>query len=818
MLVYLWFPEFLGVEWGAEHLATRPPCYGTSSLSRPLSPHWVMVSSPLLSSPLLSSPFYPLPVLSPSSLSTQPAISRRVPLHEPDGHILGSITHRTSPVQLLISGNHHETIQFHILDFLNPPLILGYPWLQLHNPHIDWSTRAIREWSSSCHLRCLQQAFLPACPPHSCSLPDLSMVPPEYQDFYQVFSAEFSFVSKDGSMRPRIDYHGLNCITVKNWYPLPLISSIFEVLQESTIFTKPDLQNAYHLDRIREGDDLKDVLRDMLNGFAFVYLDDILIPNTHEEHIHHVQSVLQRLQENSLFVKAEKPGTPVHFNILEGVLQAVGRPPPVCLLDFTQLLLVLRYSPGVRKQDLGIGSRISGAEVAEVVKKLIGCKAPRVDEIRPEFLKALDVVGLLWLTRLCNIAWTSGAGPLDWQTVVVVPLFKKGDRSWVKREERRGDGEEWEKERRGGRRRGEERRGRRRGRRRRRGEERRGEERRGEERRGRAQSTETHTKIHYLTGVNGAGGHAAPKAAIPEEQCGFRPGRGTMDQLYTLSRVFEGAWEFAQPVHMCFVDLEKAFNRVPRGVLLVHIAGSKLNSFPVRVGLHQGCPLSPILFITFMDTISRCSNGVEGVQFSDLRIGSLLFEDDVVLLASSARDLQRSLNRFAAACEAAGMKISTSKSEAMVLNRKKVECLLWVKEEILPQVQEFKYLGVLFTSEGRLEQEIDRRIAVSAVMRSLHRSIVVKRELSQKVKLSIYWSIFVPTLNYGHELWIMTERTRSRVQAAEMSFLRRVAGLSLRDRVRSSAIREELGVEPLLLRFAESQALTSNGGKEKTPL
>ena len=44
----------------------------------------------------------------------------------------------------------------------------------------------------------------------------------------------------------------------------------------------------------------------------------------------------------------------------------------------------------------------------------------------------------------------------------------------------------------------------------------------------------------------------------------------------------------------------------------------------------------------------------------------------------------------------------------------------------------------------------------------------------------------------------MTERTRLRVQAAEMSFLRRVAGLSLRDRVRSSVIREELGVDPLL--------------------
>ena len=53
---------------------------------------------------------------------------------------------------------------------------------------------------------------------------------------------------------------------------------------------------------------------------------------------------------------------------------------------------------------------------------------------------------------------------------------------------------------------------------------------------------------------------------------------------------------------------------------------------------------------------------------------------------------------------------------------------------------------------------------------------------------------------------VVTERTRSRIQAAEMSFLRRVAGLSLRDKVRSSDIRRELGVvEPLLLRIERSQ-------------
>ncbi|KAI3366743.1 hypothetical protein L3Q82_009220 [Scortum barcoo] len=57
-----------------------------------------------------------------------------------------------------------------------------------------------------------------------------------------------------------------------------------------------------------------------------------------------------------------------------------------------------------------------------------------------------------------------------------------------------------------------------------------------------------------------------------------------------------------------------------------------------------------------------------------------------------ARDLHHVLERFAAECEVAGMRISTSKSEAMVLDRKRVACPLRVGGEVLPQVEEFKYL------------------------------------------------------------------------------------------------------------------------------
>ncbi|KAI3358657.1 hypothetical protein L3Q82_015070, partial [Scortum barcoo] len=155
----------------------------------------------------------------------------------------------------------------------------------------------------------------------------------------------FFFVKKkDSTLRPCIDFRGLNNITVKNKYPLPVIDSAFTPLQGATIFTKLDLRNAYHLVRIREGDEWKtafntplghfeylvmqfgltnapavfqalinDVLCDFLNHFVFVYLDDILIYSKNlSDHQLHVRQVLQRLLENRLFVKT-RPRSQVSF-------------------------------------------------------------------------------------------------------------------------------------------------------------------------------------------------------------------------------------------------------------------------------------------------------------------------------------------------------------------------------------------------------------------------------------------------------------------------------------------------------------------------
>lgn len=143
---------------------------------------------------------------------------------------------------------------------------------------------------------------------------------------------------KDGSLRMCVDYRGLNKVTIKNRYPLPLISGLLDQLGQAKIYTKLDLRGTYNLVRIKEGDEWKtafrtryghfeynvmpfgltnapavfqhlmnDVFREFLDDFVVCYLDDILIfSKNEEEHINHVRLVLGKLRTAGLYAKLEK--------------------------------------------------------------------------------------------------------------------------------------------------------------------------------------------------------------------------------------------------------------------------------------------------------------------------------------------------------------------------------------------------------------------------------------------------------------------------------------------------------------------------------
>jgi hypothetical protein len=143
---------------------------------------------------------------------------------------------------------------------------------------------------------------------------------------------------KDGALCMVMDYRRLNAITQKDRYPIPRIINLLEHLGKASIFMKIDLRNAYHLLRIKEGDEWKTAFRtryssfkflvmpfgltnapssfqrfmntifgDLLNVMLVIYLDDILVYSiSPADHPEHVQEVLRHLRKHGLFVKPEK--------------------------------------------------------------------------------------------------------------------------------------------------------------------------------------------------------------------------------------------------------------------------------------------------------------------------------------------------------------------------------------------------------------------------------------------------------------------------------------------------------------------------------
>jgi len=144
---------------------------------------------------------------------------------------------------------------------------------------------------------------------------------------------------KDGSKRMVIDYHSLNNQTVKNNYPLPLITDLIDNMGSKRVFTKVDLWWGFNNVRIKEGDEWKgaftmyigsfepivmffrmtnppatfqammnEILRDMINKEKVVaFVDNVLVGmEIKEGHDEIVEEVLKRLEENDLYVKPEK--------------------------------------------------------------------------------------------------------------------------------------------------------------------------------------------------------------------------------------------------------------------------------------------------------------------------------------------------------------------------------------------------------------------------------------------------------------------------------------------------------------------------------
>ena len=311
---------------------------------------------------------------------------------------------------------------------------------------------------------------------------------------------------------------------------------------------------------------------------------------------------------------------------------------------------------------------------------------------------------------------------------------------------------------------------------------------------------------------------------IDEMQYGFQRGRGTTDAIFVVKQLQEKYLEKQKDLYFAFVDLEKAYDRIPRELVywclrkrgvpertvrlvqatyknastVVRTSQGQTKPFHIRVGLHQGSALSPFLFVMVMDTITKqCRKGLPW---------EVLFADDLVIIAESECELQRKVLEWQRGMANQGLKVNTGKTEVMVCSRvKRLTNIVDGSNIKLDQVQSFKYLGLVLSEEGKSEEAVKARVTAAWNKWKEVRGVVGDRKMPRKLKVKIYETVIRPVLTYGAEVWTVRKKEERLLETTEMRMLRRIRGVTLRDRMRSNDIRSELGVENITSRIRTSR-------------
>ena len=252
-------------------------------------------------------------------------------------------------------------------------------------------------------------------------------------------------------------------------------------------------------------------------------------------------------------------------------------------------------------------------------------------------------------------------------------------------------------------------------------------------------------------------------------QSGFRRGRGCTDQTFIVRQVCEKYLRKGKYVYFAFLDLEK-YDRVDRdamwSVLRLYGVGGRLleavksmyngskacvrvgnemsDWFTVRVGLRQGCVMSPWLFNLYIDGVVREVNarvlgcGLEMTDGNDhaWQLNQLLFADDTVIVADSEEKLCQLVNEFGRVCKRRKLRVNVGKSKVMrCTNREDGNRLnVTLDGEMLEEVGQFKYLGSVIAADSGVEADVRHRVNEGCKVLGAMKGLMKNRGLGMDVK------------------------------------------------------------------------------------
>lgn len=418
------------------------------------------------------------------------------------------------------------------------------------------------------------------------------------------------------------------------------------------------------------------------------------------------------------------------------------------------------------------------SEVTHAIKRSKTQKASGPDNIYVEMLQLLNEGNIILLTRLINKIYNLGTIPQDWLTSIFVPIPKKNNANKCSDF--------------------------------------------------RLISLMSHA-LKIMLKVIHRRIYKKCEQNISDEQFGFRLGMGTREALFSLSVLLQKCWDQSQDVYLCFVDYEKAFDRIKHTELINILdkqgldckditliknlyweqsASIRLNndnttmSVPIMRGVRQGCILSPLLFNLYSETVfeKALENMQEGIKVNGRFINNLRYADDTVIIANSPDGLQKLIDAITTEGETLGLKINTEKTKTMVVSKRpNLQCNVSIYNKQIENVIKFKYLGSWITKDLDPEVEIRSRIehARSAFLKM--KNLLTNPTLSLDIRYRFVKTYIFSILLYGVETWTLGIRAMRRLEAFEMWVYRRLLKISWTEHISNETVLKRMGRDRKLL-------------------